>query len=150
MLAFEISLGDLDTLIIHPPPYNIFSIVLIFLIPFKNLRKKVSLKIDSLVYWIDNILISLIQMALELAILPICYFKILGLLFVKLWRSRCWLLACVTFWIFLGPVCLLFFVVTDIISQIKLMISNSQADLDEDDFAFGSEKYNLSYQRAMS
>eukprot|EP00347_Sterkiella_histriomuscorum_P020408 403337919 len=133
MLAFEMSTDDLDSMIIHPPPYNVLSLVLILLIPFKNTRKKLSMKINSLVYWIDNIILAFLLLTIELIQLPFCYLKILGQLFMKLFDQKLWLVTCVVFWIAFGPFCLFSYIVIDLRNQFRLFKSNSEKDFEDEE-----------------
>ena len=42
MEAFEESPNDLENLVLHPPPYNLISMIMIPVLPSKNARMKAS------------------------------------------------------------------------------------------------------------
>ncbi|CDW88899.1 UNKNOWN [Stylonychia lemnae] len=102
--GFDYSPDDLDNMIMHPPPFNALSIILIFLIPFPNCRKKVSL-------------------------------------IIKLFDSKLWLLFCLIFWLFFGPLCLLAFILIDQKNMLKLF-KMEQLEVDEDELMVQNDLYN--------
>ena len=74
---FDLSPDDLDNMVIHPPPYNIFGMIIFFVLPFKTLRKTLSVWVESVVFWIDNIILTVALIFVEILLIPICYFKIM-------------------------------------------------------------------------
>lgn len=132
--AFNVSPDDLDCFINHCPPYNILTLIMIIFMPFKKVRVKIAFYIETLIFWTDNFLITLVLIIIELLLLPICYFKITLQLFSKLRSQCCWLLACVLFWLVSGIPCLLFFVCVDVRNQFKLFRSNFD-NIDDDDLS---------------
>ena len=73
----DLSPEDLDNLVLHPPPFNIISTFMFFCLPCKPLRKRCSLTVESLIYWADNITLSLLLMLFEMCIAPLIYLKII-------------------------------------------------------------------------
>ena len=140
--AFEVSPDDLDCFVNHCPPYNVLTLILIVFMPFKNIRTKLSAFIENFIFWIDNCIMTFCLIVVEILLVPICYLKITLQLFSKLNSKRCWLFACVLFWLFLGLLCLLFFIALDVKNQYKLFRTDFQ-EIDDDDLSMSDYSTNL-------
>ncbi len=76
--AFDLSPDDMDCFVVHPPPYNILTLLLALFLPFKTFRKRISNKIDIVIFWFDNLVITFMLIIVELILLPLCYVKIMA------------------------------------------------------------------------
>lgn len=64
-------------LVIHPPPLNIFTVLLIPCIVKKDLMKKASVLFSKFIFWLENIVYIIAFIIYEVALVPIIFVRII-------------------------------------------------------------------------
>ena len=93
-------------LVIHPPPLNIFTIVLApFTIRKHNMKKAANI-FSKCIFWIENVAYIILMMFYFLFMVPLNYFIVLGNIF-KL-ATGCRRIGLFFFWILFGTLVMIF------------------------------------------
>lgn len=106
-------------IIIHPPPFNVFTLAIVPCIIKKSLMKKAAEVFSKFMFWVENIFYILGFLGYELILVPYLYFKILINILHLSTIKQVWLF--VPLWLFGGIFLLLFSVGKDLFFFIKIL-----------------------------
>jgi hypothetical protein len=120
-------------LVIHPPPFNFFSMFLLPCIIRKSLMKRTAEMFSKLVFWAENIFYIFCILAYELFLVPLIYFRVLYNIIraASFWN----MIALFLLWVPFGIFYLIYGVGTDLFYFIKILCDYK----DEDDIKIEKE-----------
>ena len=116
-------------LILHPPPINLFSLILWPFVIKASVMKKASDCFSKFIFWIENVAYIWCFLIYELFLCPYIYLKTLVIVaYLSTWLS---LIPMFIFWIALGPFILMFALCKDFFFYIKILCDYQE---EEDQF----------------
>jgi hypothetical protein len=113
-------------LVVHPPPMNYISSLLLCVIFKPGLMKRCSDVISKLIFWIENIYHIFVKLLWELLLVPFIYLRIM----VNILRAATLLsaLANILLWIFIGPFFLAYCLCNDMYFYSKILCDYREDD----------------------
>jgi hypothetical protein len=119
---YSIALDEPDgyyELVIHPPPLNIFTLVLLPFMIKSSIMKQASEIYAKFIFWFENSFYIFGFLIYELILCPVIFVRVLYNIF-RLSRILT-LLPLILFWFIIGPLYLLFSIFRDVFYFIKIL-----------------------------
>jgi hypothetical protein len=113
-------------LVIHPPPFNAFSMFLVPCVMRKSLMKRTAEMFSIIVFWFENIIYLTAMLLYEIALTPYLYLKMFYIIYKM--SPFLHMLLLTSLWMLFGFLFLIYAVFTDMFHFLKILCDYKDED----------------------